>query len=190
MKPERYKILEKQERAYVEGFIEKINEDWILIDQETEEAFPLEEFLYRDIQVKHLNHWHSGILTDKFFVQNDYQSYALQDQDHVKIRKTLTLSFQAWLESLVDEAYFLFIKNLNEMNFSIFDIIFCHNHLSFLITKEKSGVNFLIFDNTNEVCSVNHHFHYESDQKRDRFEFTLNTGKRIVLQALQKPNKT
>jgi len=75
MKPERYRILEKQDRAFFEGFVEKINDDWIVIDNETEEAFPLEDFLYKEIRMKHLNHWYSGILTDDFIVQYENKQY-------------------------------------------------------------------------------------------------------------------
>lgn len=190
MKPERYRILEKQDRAFFEGIVEKINDDWIVIDNETEEAFPLEDFLYKEIRMKHLNHWYSGILTDDFIVQYENKQYELQDQTYVKIRKSLSISYQAWLEELADDTFFQFIRKLNELNYSIYDIIFCHNHQSFLVTKEKEGVNFFVFDNTVGVCSVHHHFHYRQDQKSDRFEYTLNTGNRIVLQALQRPSRS
>lgn len=178
MKPERYCILEKQDRAFFEGIVEKINDDWIVIDNETEEAFPLEDFLYKEIRMKHLNHWYSGILTDDFIVQYENKQYELQDQTYVKIRKSLSVSYQAWLEELADDTFFQFIRKLNELNYSI------------LVTKEKEGVNFFVFDNTVGVCSVHHHFHYRQDQKSDRFEYTLNTGNRIVLQALQRPSRS
>lgn len=189
MKLDRYNIIEKQERAYFNGVVEKFNEEWILIDLETEEAYPLDEFIYKEIQVKRLNRWQTGILTENYVMQYDNKQFPLQDEDEVRIRKTFTISFQTWLDELNDEAYYQFIQKLNELGFSIFDSTFCHNYLSFLVSKEKEGVNFLMFDNTLHLCSVHHHFQYDEDRKNDRFEFTLNTGKRVVLQALQRPYK-
>ena len=131
------------------------------------------------------NTYFDGVLTDHYTIQKDVSQYKLKNNDRLKIRKTLSYSFQSWLESLGDDAYFKFIRSLNQLDFSIFDILYCHNFASFLPDDNKKGVNFLMFDNTVHLCSVHHHFDYLDVIKKDRFEFTMNTGKRIILQCLQ-----
>ncbi len=189
MKAERLYILENQERAYLEGIVEKIGDEWILIERETEEAFPLEEFSDRVVQVKLHDKWIKGILMEDFTVKSDHHQYILQHEDLIRIRKTLTFSFQSWLDELNDDSYFMFIEKLNELNFSIYDILYCHNYSSFLTGSVKSGVNFLLFDNTIHICAVQHHFTYDYHNKNDRFEFTLNTGKRMILQEIHRPEQ-
>lgn len=46
---------------------------------------------------------------------------------------------------------------------------------------KKNGVNFLLFDNDEFFCAVQHHFSYGS-KNNDRFEITLNTGKRMIIE--------
>lgn len=134
-----------------------------LFENETDDAYPLEDFIFREVQVESLNHWNTGILTDKFTIQYHHTQYILQNHDKIKIRKTLTISFQAWLESLDDDV-FQFIHTLNRINFSIYDILYCYNHLSFQIHEKKQGVNFLVFDNMEKLCSVHHHFDYKTNK--------------------------
>ena len=90
------------------------------------------------------------------------------------------------MEEISDDAFNQFITTLNNLNYSIYDCIFCHNHLVFLENQKiKQGVNFITFDNGDEICAVQHHFTYYKKQ-RDRFEFTLSTGKRIVIENIVK----
>ncbi|MFS8631187.1 MAG: DUF2777 domain-containing protein, partial [Bacillales bacterium] len=57
-------------------------------------------------------------------------------------------------------------------------------HLNFLEgAKRKEGVNFLIFDNQEMICNVQHHFGYY-ERERDRFEFTINNGKRTIIEKI------
>ena len=39
MQLERKQILERQKRAYFEGTVENINNEWVFFNQDTEEAF-------------------------------------------------------------------------------------------------------------------------------------------------------
>ena len=112
MKQERIHIIENQPRAYCEGMVEKINGEWVFFDHETEDAFPLDDFIYKEIQGYSFNVWNTGILTENYIVQYDHTQYNLQDQDWIKVRKTLTISYQSWLEELHQEAFFQFVRAL------------------------------------------------------------------------------
>src|SRR5690606_4750097 len=189
MKPEKLRIIDNQQRSYCEGIIEKINGDWVFFDEENDDAFPLEDFFFREFQFKHLNQWHTGILTEDFKIQSKHTQYVLQDYMQVRIRKTLPYRCISWLEELQNDVFYQFISTLNELEFSIFDLLYCHNISSFKLSPKKQGVNFLTFDNSTCICVVHHHFDYDEKKRKDRLEFTLNTGKRIVVQDFYWPKK-
>lgn len=187
MKPERLRIIEKQLRSYCEGIIEIINGEWIFFDEESEEAFPLEEFFFKEVQFEQANQWFTGVLTEEYMIQSKHTYYFLHDKMRIRICKSLPFSCISWLEELQNEVFYQFISTLNKLNFSIFDIIYCHNFMSFILSEKKQGVNFLTFDNSELICVVQHHFDYDVHKRKDRLEFTLNTGKRIVLQDFYWP---
>jgi hypothetical protein len=117
-------------------------------------------------------------------VQCDKKIIGLLDGETIRIRKQLIYSLERLLDELKDEAFLYFFNTLNSLQFSIHDCIYCYNHLTFLNGNEgASGVNFLIFDNEECICSIQHHFDYSSSHS-DRFEFTLSSGKRTVIEKI------
>ncbi|HYK74980.1 MAG TPA: DUF2777 domain-containing protein [Pseudoneobacillus sp.] len=181
---QRSKLLEYQIRAFTEGSIEYINNQWVFFDNETEEASLLEEYLHQEIEIFRINRWRKGILFEEGKVCLPNETLFLEDQDLIRIRKHLVYSFEKILEDMNDDAFFQFVTTLNSLHFSIYDCIYCYNHLSFLEHERgKNGVNFMIFDNEDHICNVQHHFCY-LENTSDRFEFTLNSGKRVVIEKL------
>lgn len=183
---QRTKLFEFQTRAFLEGNVENINDQWVFFDIETEEASLLDEFLHQEIEVFRFNRWKKGILSEEGKLIFGEEVIFLKNQDHVRIRKPLIHSLDQLLDEVSDDAFYHFVANLNTLKFSIYDCIYCYNHLEFLNNQErKSGVNFLVFDNHDEICNVQHHFTYY-EGKSDRFEFTLNNGKRVVIEKYLK----
>lgn len=181
---QRLKLFEFQTRAYTEGTVECINNQWIFFDDETEEAAILDDYLHQEIDVFRLNRWKRGILFDDGKVHLDQKILHLKDQDMVRIKKHLLYSLERLLDDITDDSFYHFVSHLNSLGFSVFDCIYCYNQLTFLRDAErKSGVNFMTFDNQEGICSVQHHFCYYT-KRTDRFEFTLNTGKRTVIEKL------
>lgn len=179
---QRLKLFEYQTRAFIEGTVEHINNQWIFFDEETDEASILDDFLHQEIEVFRFNRWKKGILFEDGKVTFGSETFHLKNHDVVRIRKHLMYSLERLLEEINDDSFYQFISHLNSLGFSIFDCIYCYNHLTFLKDAErKSGVNFIIFDNQEEICNVQHHFCYYKKQT-DRFEFTLNAGKRTVIE--------
>lgn len=180
----RLKLYDTQLRAYIEGTVEQMNDQWIFFDVETEEASMLEEHLQQEIEIYRLNRWRKGILVDSGKIHIGKETILLRDHDLVRIRKHLIYSLERLLDGINDDAFFQFITTLNSLNFSIYDCLYCYNHLSFLTDdNKKDGVNFMVFDNQEEICNVQHHFCY-FEKINDRFEFTLNTGKRLIIEKL------
>jgi Protein of unknown function (DUF2777) len=183
-KQQRTKLLEYQKRAFTEGTIECINKQWIYFDEETEEATLLDVWLHQEIEVFRLNRWRKGVLCGENQIKLSKDILSLKNQDKVRIRKSLVFSLEQLLKEINDDAFCQFVTSLNTMDFSMYDCIYCYNHLTFLSeTKQKSGVNFMVFDNSDTICSVHHHFFYYENIS-DRFEFTLSTGKRMVIEKM------
>lgn len=181
---QRMKLYDFQLRAYNEGSVEQINDQWIFFDEETEEAAMLDDFLHQEIEIFRLNRWRKGILMESGKVRCGNETIMLRDHDSVRIRKHLIYSLERLLEGINDDAFFQFVTTLNSLDFSIYDCIYCYNHLSFLSDENrKDGVNFIVFDNQEQICNVQHHFCY-FEKVNDRFEFTLNTGKRLVIEKI------
>lgn len=181
---QRMHLYDIQMRAYTEGSVEYINDQWIFFDEETEEASLLENFLQQEIEIFRMNRWKTGILEDSGKIRVGNEIIMVRDHDKIRIRKHLIYSLEKLLEGINDDAFFQFITTLNSLNFSIYDCIYCYNHLSFLSDEDcKDGVNFMVFDNQEHICCVQHHFCY-FERVNDRFEFTLNTGKRLIIEKM------
>ncbi|MBM4764205.1 DUF2777 domain-containing protein [Bacillus sp. B15-48] len=181
---QRLKLIEGQPRAYDMGTIEFINQQWIFFDNETDEASLLEQYIHQEIDVLRNNIWTKGLLLDNGQVQCGNDLLNLLDRETIRIRKQLIYSLERLLDELNDEAFCHFIQALNSLQFSIHDCIYCYNHLTFLNPQKGGiGVNFIIFDNEEQICSIQHHFDY-STHRNDRFEFTLSSGKRTVIEKI------
>ncbi|MCM3216036.1 DUF2777 domain-containing protein [Niallia taxi] len=181
---QRLKLIEYQTRAFTQGTVEYISDQWIFFDDETEEATMLDEYIHQEVELFCFNKWRKGILLDEGRINSSGSVYGMCNEDKIRIRKHLVFSLERLLDEISDDSFYQFITTLNSMNFSIYDCIYCYNQLTFLRDdKRKNGVNMMIFDNQEGLCSVNHHFYY-NEKITDRFEFTLNTGKRMIIEKL------
>jgi hypothetical protein len=181
---QRLKLYNTQVRAYTEGAIEQINDQWIFFDAETEEATLMEDFLQQEVEIFRLNRWKRGVLIESGKMAIGKEILLLRDQDLVRVRKHIIYSLERLLDAINDDAFFQFVTTLNSLDFSIYDCLYCYNHLTFLTDDtRKDGVNFMVFDNQSQICNVQHHFCYY-EKTNDRFEFTLNTGKRLIIEKM------
>ncbi|HZG70066.1 MAG TPA: DUF2777 family protein [Chondromyces sp.] len=181
---QRSRLLQQQPRSHTEGSIEFINEQWVFFDEENDEATNLEHFFEQEVEIFRHNQWIKGVLKEEAVILEDQKYILLKNNDTLKVKKQLILALELLMNDLSDDAFIQMLTTLNGLKFSLFDCIFCHNHLSFLEQASiRQGTNFILFDNGEMVCSVHHHFSY-GEKKRDRFEFTLNTGKRLMIEKL------
>lgn len=177
-------MIEIQPRAFLSGTVEYINSQWVFFDEETEEAALMDEFIHQEIELLRKDKWRKGFLLEDGSIQTGKETLVLQDQERIKVRKQLVYSLERLLDELNDEAFVQFINILNSFNFSIYDCIYCYNHMTFLDQGlRRFGVNFLIFDNEELISNVQHHFDY-GETAADRFEFTLSNGKRAVIEKI------
>lgn len=59
---QRMKLYDIQQRAFTEGTVEQINEQWIFFDEETEEAAMVDDYLQQEIEIFRMNRWKKGKL--------------------------------------------------------------------------------------------------------------------------------
>lgn len=182
MQSERVALIHQQKRSFWEGALEYINDEWVFFAEE--EALLLEEFYDREVYIYRGNGWMKGILIAPNRVCSDHGEYILHGDEWIKIRKSLPYALEMLIEELSDEAFFTFIWQLNQLDFSLYDALYCYNQFVFLGRLPKEGVNFMIFDNGRQICSVQHVFTYDQEL-HDRFEFTLNTNQRFIVQGIQ-----
>jgi hypothetical protein len=183
---QRTRLIEHQTRAFMTGTVENINEQWVFFDEETDEAMMLEQYTLQEVEIYYKHQWLKGILKDDGKIRLPNTTLFLLDQMKLRIRKQIIYALEQLLNELNDEAFLYFINNLNLLGFSIFDCIYCHNYLSYLDDEEnRNGVNFIVFDDSESICAIQHHFKYHKEQE-DRFEFTLSTGKRIIVEKVSK----
>ncbi|UII56958.1 DUF2777 domain-containing protein [Cytobacillus spongiae] len=183
-KQQRIKLMEYQTRSFTEGTVEYMNDQWVFFDSESEEASLMDDYLHQEIEILYNNRWKKGKIFEGGKIDLGKDSIFLQNHDLIRIRKHLIYSLERLLEGLSDDSFFQFVTSLNSLQFSVYDCIYCYNHLEFLgHEKRKSGVNFLIFDNQEQLCNVQHHFSY-FESINDRFEFTINSGKRMIIEKV------
>ncbi|MGR3763505.1 DUF2777 family protein [Rossellomorea sp. NS-SX7] len=178
----RSNILKSQKRAFSEGTVLFDEDIWLFFEIDADEESELEFYINHEIRLFREDTWITGVLLENGVIATPYERIRMNDGDRIQIKKNILFSLENLIDDISDDAFLQFISTLNNLNYSLYDCIFCHNHLVFLGSqKMKQGVNFINFDNGEEVCAVQHHFTYYK-KKRDRFEFTLSTGKRIVIE--------
>ncbi|MFD1735268.1 DUF2777 family protein [Bacillus salitolerans] len=176
---QRLQLLPNQARSYIEGTIECIHDQWVFFDEQ-DEATSLKELTNQTFEILIQGKWMTFQEINKG-VAFGHETYTLRQGDRLRVEKPLLYVYREWLTELSDEALNHFVSMINDVGYSIYDCIYCYNHLFLQVGKEKGqGVNFLIFDNEVQICAVQHHFDRKHTAK-DRFELTLNNGARRLL---------
>ncbi len=172
--------MSKQKRSSTLGTIEYINDQWIFFDDENEEASLLEDLIDQEIEVFTNNRWQRGTFKDEGMVRLPDYFYKLQHGDCIRVPKNLPFAYNELLNEWSDELFLGYTQFLNNLSFSLYDCIYCHNFLLYVPeNRNYKGVNFITYDNNDMICAVQHHFQ-RGTQENDRFEFTLADGKRAI----------
>lgn len=178
--------IKDQKRSHIVGTVESINEQWIFFDAESDEASMLEEMIDKEVEVFTLNRWEKGVFVEDGLLKMCDYYYKLENGDCLRFRKWLPESYSVFLEGFTEDLFLKYTSFLNDLSFSLYDCIHCHNQFLFSSGNgDIKGVNFITYDNTETICSVHHHFS-RNNKQLDRFEFTLATGKRAILTTLHK----
>ncbi|HDR3889321.1 TPA: DUF2777 domain-containing protein [Bacillus cereus] len=181
---QRKHILYNQPRAHTVGNVEYINKEWVFFDDENDEAFLLEDIAEDGFEILYNNNWLPARFYEQDILQIANEQHSLQNGEMIRIRKKLLLSYNEWLEELPDSVFTLLTESLQSLNYSLYDCMYCHNYLSFLPKDEAcEGVNILLFDNDEMICTLQHHFVRHSSSNKNILRFTKVNGEELHLDA-------
>ncbi|WP_129731684.1 MULTISPECIES: DUF2777 family protein [Bacillaceae] len=173
----RYHIMRNQPRSYTVGNIECINEEWIFFDEESDEASLLWEIVEDDFEILYNNHWLPARFYENDTLKIENEPHPLESGETVRIRKKLQTGYEEWLKELSDSSFSTLTKALGRFDYSLYDCIYCHNILFFQpASAPRQGVNFIVYDNGDYVCSLHHRYIRDGEMSKDIFEFTRADG--------------
>lgn len=182
----RLQHMPKQKRAFIEGSIELIGDEWVFFDDFEDIAHDIRA-LGPAFEIFKKNRWHKAFVLENGNIKYNNKVTTFSDGDRARFPRKLAPMYEELLLELEQHSFDRFIHTLNQQGYSIYDCIYCHNFHSFLQHQEKKiGVNTLIFDNNEMICTVIHHFIRTIDMANDRFEFTKSNGERFLLSKLTK----
>ncbi|MDG4656701.1 DUF2777 family protein [Ectobacillus antri] len=178
----RYHIMYNQPRAHTVGNVEYINEEWVFFDEETDEAFALAEVVHDDFEILYHNHWLPARFYEEHLVKIENQIHPLQDGEMIRVRKKLQYVYNEWLQELRDNALEMFAEALAKWEYSLYDSIYCHNSLFFQVGPgPREGVNFIIYDNSEMVCALQHQYIRSGTEQKDIFLLTKANGMTLTM---------
>lgn len=174
------KLIRQQRGSYQAATIEKIDTHWLIFDSQTDEALPFSEetFNEMDIQIQSAHQeWIPAYYYDDNYLRSDKHLIPLEDKMNIRIENLLPFAYQTWLEGLARNPFLKFTQFINDLNYSLFDCIYCHHTALFSSNENGHGVNFIFLDNGYLPCSIHHKFHFIEHVASNQFDFTLADGK-------------
>lgn len=181
----RYHIMRNQQRAYTIGSIERINTEWIFFDEESEEASLVADIVQDGFEILYEQHWVPALLYENDIIKIEHTLHHLQNKDILRVPKKLQYSYEVWITELPDLSFYTFASTLQELGYSVYDSIFCHNSLQFQSNFQlKQGVNFIVYDNGDLVCAVQHQYVRGIEVEKDIFTFTRADGETRMQESI------
>ncbi|MBM7702629.1 DUF2777 domain-containing protein [Metabacillus iocasae] len=173
-------IFNGQERCHTTGIIECIDSQWVFFEEDSDEASMLNDIVNDSLEIHVKNTWQKAMFISDNVLKLNGDTYMLRDGDQLRVRKKLQHAYEELLQSLSIDVFSSFTSQLNSLGISLYDCIYCHNTSLFLPSHEDvNGVNFIIYDNEESICSV-HHLFSRGTEHSDRFEYTMSNGKRVM----------
>ena len=80
---QRNELLKRQLRSFTPGIVEFINDQWIFFNDENDEAYPLEDYLQREMEVFRGSRWRKGFLSDLGTITLRKENLTLLHQEKV-----------------------------------------------------------------------------------------------------------
>jgi Protein of unknown function (DUF2777) len=174
-------ILLNQKRSYLTGMIEVTNDQYVIYDEINDEIHLIEDIQDDQMEILSPHGWKPGKWIGLGKVKTELGLFSINSGETVRLKKRLPHALDEMLKELNDETFIQFIKQLNNLSFSLFDCVYSYNQLLFLDQKvHKKGVSFYQFDNEDCICAIQHHFE-RGVHSSDRFEITTSLCKRSLI---------
>ncbi len=178
------------EDIFVYYSLVKKNRRFYVYDEEKQEALSLDGCPFEfEINIK--DHWEKAhVVNEATFELEDGNQFELQHGDRLRLNKSQFDPYRILLNELEGPALQALERGLQQLGIFHEHNVYCHNTLliQLLSSVEKyafDGVNFLSYATDNQQFSVQHHYEREiqegdHDITYDRFEFTADTGERLI----------
>ncbi|ADU30194.1 DUF2777 family protein [Evansella cellulosilytica] len=178
------------EESYIYYQIVKKGRQVFIYEEEKHESLSIEECPFEfeiHVEEKWLQaHYISGLT----FELNNGKQIDLSHGSTVRLNKTQFDPYQILLNELDSPSLHALEKGLQKFGLGHEHSVYCHNALlvqmlSSLSRQEFKGVNFISYSNAETQYVVQHHFERtirenDDDITYDRFEFTSDTGERVL----------
>ena len=179
-------FIQTQKGAYKNATLAKIDTHWLIFDSETEEAFSFTPETFADFEIKGylkaIDEWVSLQYYSEQYLQADEKLLPVTENMPFRIQTRLPFAYEAWLAKLTHEQLLKITQFLNDLHYSLFDCLYCHNTALFMDTTDGTGVNFIFFDNGWLPCALSHTFYYSNKIFTDnQFDFLLANGQKFHL---------
>lgn len=125
------------------------------------------------------------------FIDKSQQRYQVKEQTKIRLNKDQFDPYQLFINELEKPALDSLNSGLKKYQMSHKDCVNCHNallnqYLSSEESKQFKGVNFIAYQKAGVTLLVQHHYEREisdngDDVTYDRFEYTNDKGKRILM---------
>lgn len=93
---QRIELIKHQSRSFTAGIVEYINDQWVFFNDENDEAYPLEDYVNREIEIYRSNRWRKGFLSDISTVNLKKESFFLIHQEQVRIKKIYNIHLNVY----------------------------------------------------------------------------------------------
>lgn len=125
------------------------------------------------------------------FIDKNQQHYQVKEQTKIRLNKDQFDPYQLFINELEKPALDSLNSGLKKYQMDHKDCVNCHNtllnqYLASEDAKQFKGVNFIAYQKSGVTLLVQHHFEREISDKDedityDRFEYTNDKGKRILM---------
>ncbi|UCZ54844.1 DUF2777 domain-containing protein [Bacillus shivajii] len=168
----------------------KKGNQFFIYDEQKKEALSIDGCPF-EFEINVNGNWVPGIyLHDTTFEIYGGKQVELQHGSTVRLNKTQFDPYQILLNELDEASLTALEKALSKLGIGHEHSVYCHNSLLMQLlnsfeNKDFSGVNFISYANKNKQYVLQHHYERSLKDDRpdvtyDRFEFTSDTGERLL----------
>lgn len=161
-----------------------------IYDEQKNEALSVEGCPF-EFEVKIKGNWQPAVfVSDTTFQLNNGKQIELSHGSTVRLNKSQFDPYQILLNELEAPSLTALERGLSKLGIGHEHCVYCHNSLLIQMLnsfeqKEFSGVNFISYSNNKTQFVLQHHYErslleHEPDITYDRFEFTSDTGERLL----------
>lgn len=167
------------------------DEDYVFLFDENNNQIPLDDCPF-DFQIKVKNKWiNAHYESDLFFIDSNKKRHQLKKGAQIRLHKEQFDPYNLLVNELEKPALDSLNSGLKKFRIDHDDCVNCHNTLlnQYLASEDQKlfkGVNFISYQKDSLTLLVQHHYEREiaddgEDITFDRFEFTNDQGKRLLM---------